>query len=325
MLLIATDEAGYGPKLGPLVIVATTWRLPDSMGQSPSQEELDDLFACVREPTSCGDDRVVINDSKAVYQSKGKDGLRGLHAAVSAASHWTDAHAEETWSASIEHLVATIANDDLDAIRSSPWLCRLSDEPLLSRNITEPTIRQWSSSGIQLQSIAAKIITARQFNDACESGSNKADLLSESTLGLVRHELKDSNEETVLVYCDRHGGRRFYSGVLQHTFSESLVQVVSESTKQSVYRFKHRKYNAKVHFTVKGDSFTPVAMSSIIAKYLRERLMESLNRYFDSLHVGQTPLKHTAGYPVDADRYLREIDSIILQQKIDPRNLVRER
>ena len=88
MLLIATDEAGYGPKLGPLVIVATTWRLPDSMGQSPSQEELDDLFACVREPTSCGDDRVVINDSKAVYQSRGKDGLRGLHAVVSAADDW---------------------------------------------------------------------------------------------------------------------------------------------------------------------------------------------------------------------------------------------
>ena len=99
----------------------------------------------------------------------------------------------------------------------------------------------------------------------------------------------------------------------------------AESAKQSVYRFEHGRANATIRFTVKGDTFTPVAMSSIIAKYLRERLMQSLNRYFESLHAEQTSLKSTAGYPVDADRYLIDIGSIIHKHKIDNRDLVRQR
>ena len=30
--LIGTDEAGYGPNLGPLVISATVWEAPDGVG-----------------------------------------------------------------------------------------------------------------------------------------------------------------------------------------------------------------------------------------------------------------------------------------------------
>ena len=30
--LIGTDEAGYGPNLGPLVISATVWEVPDDVG-----------------------------------------------------------------------------------------------------------------------------------------------------------------------------------------------------------------------------------------------------------------------------------------------------
>jgi ribonuclease HII len=112
---------------------------------------------------------------------------------------------------------------------------------------------------------------------------------------------------------------------LQHTFNDSAIEVVRESAQQSVYRFGYQGSSATIRFTVKGDSFTPVAMSSIIAKYLRERMMQSLNHYFESLHTGHTPLKPTAGYPVDADRYLADIASIIQQHKIARNDLVRQR
>ena len=30
-ILIGTDEAGYGPNLGPLTVAATAWHLPDGV------------------------------------------------------------------------------------------------------------------------------------------------------------------------------------------------------------------------------------------------------------------------------------------------------
>ncbi len=44
-----------------------------------------------------------------------------------------------------------------------------------------------------------------------------------------------------------------------------------------------------------------VALSSMVSKYVRELMMRRLNRYF----AGRMPaLKPTAGYPVDAARFL---------------------
>ena len=83
MLLIATDEAGYGPKLGPLVIVSTAWQIP---GDHLGEDELKALFAPLREPCVCGESTVVVDDSKVVYTPAA--GLNALHAVVSASYHW---------------------------------------------------------------------------------------------------------------------------------------------------------------------------------------------------------------------------------------------
>jgi ribonuclease HII len=48
-----------------------------------------------------------------------------------------------------------------------------------------------------------------------------------------------------------------------------------------------------------------VALASLIAKYLRERLMSQFNRFWTLRVPG---LKPTAGYPVDARRFLDEIE-----------------
>ena len=64
-----------------------------------------------------------------------------------------------------------------------------------------------------------------------------------------------------------------------------------------------------------------VALASMHAKYLRERMMESLNRYFNTLAGGG--LKPTAGYPVDADRFLADVDGLLDRHQIDRDTLVR--
>jgi len=325
MLLIATDEAGYGPKLGPLVIVATAWNLPDSPPLE-SQLALERLFDGLRTPLRCQGVKIVVDDSKSVFQAQGKDGLKSLHAAVSAAVQWSLG----TTGFPPKHTslwLPIVAPEDCESILATPWLGQVPDDPFWTAQQVEPLIQQWQQAGVSLVKIAARIITARRFNDACDAGMNKADLLSETTLALVRNLLEATANKVsrAEVFCDRHGGRQYYSGVLQHTFHELPIQIGSESKQQSLYRFQHRSTEASIRFTVKGDSFAPVAMSSMIAKYLRERLMQSLNLHFAALHSGKRPLKPTAGYPVDADRYLADIAAIMKTHNIAPRDLVRMR
>ncbi len=322
MLLIAIDEAGYGPKLGPLIIVATAWEVPL---ERIDQARLDTLFGELRTAQECDGTQVVIEDSKAVYQSG--DGLQMLHAAVSASHHWCGRR-ESTLPA----ILPLLAGEDFESIVRTSWLDRLAGRSFLEPAATDAMRTVWGQSGVRQVDTQARVITAARFNQACGAGANKAELLSESTLALVRTLLAKHGRQqpSAAVFCDRHGGRKFYAGVLQHTFPEAIVQVVSESNRQSVYRLAMSstggsRQTVTVHFTVNGDSFTPVAFSSIHAKYLRERFMESFNGYFGERHRGSTPLKPTAGYPVDADRFLEQIADIVQRENISRDRLVRSR
>ena len=50
--LIGTDEAGYGPNLGPLVISATAWEAPDGVGGEDLFDRLGHVIA--QKPESIG-------------------------------------------------------------------------------------------------------------------------------------------------------------------------------------------------------------------------------------------------------------------------------
>lgn len=313
MLLIATDEAGYGPKLGPLVITGTAWRIPGEI----TVDELARVFEPLSLPQVCAGVTVVVNDSKAVYSSN--SGLDSLHAVVSACLHWCGR--PET---SLSQILPIIAKTDASDVDRVPWLQQLGDGEFLAPEETSDLRTCWQQTGLELLDVQSRVITAGNFNTACQTG-NKADLLSESTLGLVRDLLPHAtDQESVQVYCDRHGGRRYYGGVLQHVFPDSTLQMITESKPESSYQMNENDHSIQIRFTVKGDSFTPVAMSSLHAKYLRERFMQSLNGYFADLHTG-SQLKPTAGYPVDADRFLDDIAPILKRAKIDRERLVRAR
>jgi ribonuclease HII len=67
------------------------------------------------------------------------------------------------------------------------------------------------------------------------------------------------------------------------------------------------------HFTVGGDSFGPTALASMLAKYLRERLMHSFNAFWQQ-HVPN--LRPTAGYPLDAKRFREQIEATAIRLEI---------
>ena len=55
---IGTDEAGYGPNLGPLIVTATAWRAPDDLKPDALYELLGD-YVC-RKRKDNGDCRLAI-------------------------------------------------------------------------------------------------------------------------------------------------------------------------------------------------------------------------------------------------------------------------
>jgi hypothetical protein len=319
-LLIATDEAGYGPKLGPLVVAATVWEIDAPLHEMPDDATLENLFAPLRNPVRYESLNLQIADSKAIFQPA--RGLRALHAVISAAIHWCghDCQTLDAW-------LPIIAANDLDSLQQSPWLRKFDDQAFEPPELTAGLLNQWRHSGLQLTDIQTRVITATHFNQSCVDDRNKADLLSETTIGLIRSaiELPATECAQICVFCDRHGGRRYYGGVLQHFFPQATLQVMAETKTQSRYRLRQSDRTIEIAFTVKGDSFTPVSLSSMIAKYVRERLMESFNGYFAARHQGAEPLKPTAGYPLDAERFLQDIEPIIATERIRRCDLVRLR
>ena len=318
MLLIATDEAGYGPKLGPLVVAASVGRI-GSATSLPKHDEVIAAFQPMAVPVCIGTRKVRIDDSKSVYKSGA--GLAGLHHVVSASHHWCGHSLVNT-----EDMIRHVAPVDLDYIAACPWLRQIESQRLTSGNEVTPAIDQWRAAGFSLLDIQARVITAKRFNQSCRDGRNKADLLTESTLGLVERILhQHANEEDIRVFCDRHGGRRYYANAIAERFPNAKLQVVSETKIESVYQCVLKDRQVRFAFTVKGDRFAPVALSSMHAKYLREYFMNALNSFFLSRHQGEPALKPTAGYPVDADRYLRQISEIVERERIESCDLVRTR
>ena len=319
MHVIATDEAGYGPKLGPLVVSGTTWDL----GQPNDQGDLADRFDALSKPLCFGSAKsgvikTKVDDSKAVFKpGQGNDKLSTL---VGSSMQWCGKSYQ-----TLRELIQLVAPDDADEVGSRDWYQSAIPQPSLDANDVRRAINAWSEDEIRLVNVRSRVLTAKRFNESFQQGQNKADLLSQTTLELVRHEIEQLHDDRIEVFCDRHGGRRYYLSVLQQIFPETIVRAIEEGKAISRYQMQWGDRCIDIAFTVKGDRFPPVAMSSIHAKFMREWMMESFNRYFASQHQGDEPLRPTAGYPVDADRFLKEIQETIERIPIDRSLLVRSR
>ena len=79
-IVIGTDEAGYGPNLGPLVIAASAWHVPDATINGSSSCDLYDVLSQAICRESSGAAQLAIADSKALYKPGGS--LERLEAGV---------------------------------------------------------------------------------------------------------------------------------------------------------------------------------------------------------------------------------------------------
>ena len=140
---------------------------------------------------------------------------------------------------------------------------------------------------------------------------SKGQLLSATTLELVSSYCGDEIRP-VEVFCDRQGGRKNYLPVLLQALPNEWFVETSRTSTRCSYRNTSAP-SREFHFTVGGDRFGPTALASMLAKYLRERFMQSFNTFWQQ----QLPnLRATAGYPLDAKRFRDEIKATALALQI---------
>ena len=317
--VIATDEAGYGPNLGPLVVSATVWELADGLECAELYHQLRRVVT--KSVDKANKKRVVWADSKVVY--KGGDGIDHLERGVLAAlallnqlpSEWA-----ELWC-----LLDPFCGSRLEQI---PWHAGYSAAvPMWLEEDELPVLVEsvrggLEAAGVRLVALLSRAIFPDEFNATVARCTNKADALSRITLSLVADALKQIESGPVHVLCDKHGGRNHYGPLVQSQFPDDWVQRHYESSAQSTYRFGPEERRVEIEFWVKGERFLPVALSSMVSKYLRETAMRPFNEFWCQRVEGLTP---TAGYPVDSHRFKKQIAGVQRELGIEDAVLWRER
>lgn len=303
-LLIGMDEAGYGPNLGPLVVTVTVWEVPGSPREF-------DLWAAMAEVASQSPTKdplkLHVADSKLVY-SPGK-GLAALERAVLSALRLLG-HRPESLSELFENLKAEISDlkFQLSNFKSQlpPWQA--------DRDLTLPTeveasligdlATKWSEccrrSEVTLKAIRSEIVQPDRFNALVRECDNKSLALSRISLGLLRSVWNPADGQPTLVICDKHGGRNRYDDLLADFLDGQMVFTVGEGRERSVYRIG----STEIRFQMKAEANFPVALASLVCKYVRELSMHAFNQFWCEQ---VQDLKPTAGYPVDATRFRADI------------------
>jgi hypothetical protein len=318
--LLGTDEAGYGPNLGPLVISATLWEAPDGTGSEDLFERLRHAITPELSRVSAnGGPRVAMADSKCLYTAGG--GLqhleRGLWAALGLLGH-----RPRTW----RHVWQALAPAALDRMAEVPWLADFDlPAPLDSTaDEMEPLVeglRQgMAAAGVRLAAVRSRAIFEEEFNELVERHGSKGTALSHETLALAAAMIGPLPDGPIGLVCDKHGGRNRYGPLLAGHFPEWLIEVRGEGRERSLYRFGPTQRRVEVCFRTRAESCLPAALASMASKYLRELAMRALNDYWR----GRVPdLVPTAGYPQDAKRFRADIAETQRQLKIDDRVLWR--
>ena len=312
-LLIGTDEAGYGPSLGPLVVTATKWecskreadlyqRLAGVVTDNPRLAKGNGLQS-----------RILIADSKIASRS---GGIASLEFPVLVLLHAAYGTIPKTLSELVK-LVMPGASKSF--FQQHFWLDNVSlSLPLSASKFGIDQIFELSKrfddvcndNDVKLSGVCSSILLPPEFNAGVDNCGNKASLLSEHTLRLVLNLIRNENSDTMIA-CDKHGGRNYYGPFISQHLTDQPVKTIVESAALSVYRWKDLDRQMEIRFTPKGEAQLPVALASMVSKYVREVFMVAWNDFWKT-HLPE--IKPTKGYPQDAKRFLAEIEQISLAE-----------
>ncbi len=317
-LVLGIDEAGYGPSLGPLLVCGALFRVP---GEWNRADWWDRLSACICRQRRRDDWRFIVNDSKQAYDRKS-----GLHTLERTVLAFLDGCGVAP--TTVRELLAAVAPqwtqpDDF------PWYRELDVSlPADARNSSAPGARErlrreLTDASVGCVALMCELVTEDLFNRRVAVTHNKAAVLHEQVLRLIARAARHAPELPLVVRVDRLGGRADYRGMLAIAFPERSLTIVEVSEERSRYRLEGGASPWHIEFAVGADEHhLPVALASMVAKYVRELLMERFNAWWRR----QVPdIAPTAGYYSDAQRFLAEIGPVLPSLGLSADRFVRAR
>jgi len=315
-VLVGIDEAGFGPILGPLVVSSSVFSLPESLMAADLWQILGKSVADKRKHLA---GRLLIVDSKKAYSKS--IGIKHLERTALACLRCLDRRP-----ATLTELLAALSPNCLDRLSNYPWYDRLDDHKILADaadvDIASTVLsNDLASNDLGLKALHSHCLDVAYYNEMVGKVKNKATVLFSVTSQLIKAALDDFGAHDLQIIVDRQGGRVHYRRTLQQMFGDMELKILRESPSMSSYELLSPGKRMKVHFVVGADKrFLPVALASMVSKYLRELLVANINRHFIGLHA---ELKPTAGYWKDGLRFLEDLKTNLAHVPLDMNQLVR--
>lgn len=315
-ILVGIDEAGFGPLLGPLAVSSCSFSVPQQMLDADLWQVLKKSVSTKRSHLA---GRLLITDSKKAYNKS--LGIGHLQRTVLACCRCLD-----KTPVTLAELIKILCPENFARLMDYPWHKGIEEYRVYADtadvNIASSVFKNdMVSNGLKLLELKTCCLDVAFYNKMVSEVKNKSSVLFSTTSQLIKRAYDSFDTDSLQILVDRQGGRSYYRRGLQLIFPDAQFAILRETDTISSYELRDSGRIMRIHFVVGADrKFLPVSLASMVSKFLRELLIDCMNRYFISRCVGLQP---TAGYWQDGMRFIADLKKDFPDFQYDSNQLIR--